>query len=756
MLWQSAALLCGVLLRCAVALPLPAFTTLIGLVAGALLWRWRPMRAAGLLLLGLAWAQASVQSHVSGLQRIEERVLAHAQLTGIPQLGGRVTRVDALLSFPREPQRRPQRARLTWSGATGRTLHAGETWQVLLRLRPPVAALNFVGVDTERNLLRDRIQVLATVISSPLNQRLAATPPGSLAGLRERLARRISAAIDDPSAGALLAALAVGETGEITPEQWRVFNATGITHLVAISGMHVTGFAVLAMAVVRRLWSLLARRTAWPLPAREACAGAGGWVLALGYALLAGYSVPTQRTLLMLGTWLLLRQSGRSAAATASLGAALALTLLWDPLAVLAAGFWLSFLAVAAIIAIAGGRPLRQGALRSAVTVQWTVFVALLPVTMAWFGSVSLAGLLVNVLAIPLFTWVLVPAALAATVLLLVLPAAVGTVLLVPLLQAAGAVAALVSPWLAQVAASPLALWQVQAPAWWFALAVLAMVWVLPPWARSQRLAGGAVLLPLLLADPRPEAGRLVISVFDVGQSTAVLLQTREHAALWGTGDSFGSDGAAVDRVVLPALRAARISALDLLVVPRLDRDSGAGTTALLAALPVHRLLASAPDGVPAEFDDCRVAQTVSWPPWRLDIAEAVPGRCGVQLRGPDLSLGLVDRVPAGLQWQDNTAQGLRWIPQRGQSPALRADAVAAAAPVLWLGSAGQGAFRSPVWQSVMETARVTQQRVLATAQQGGIQVSVERGALQVEVARAGPWGVWRSLQSWEGIRHNP
>ena len=756
MLWQATALLCGVLLRCALAVPLPAFTTLIGLVAGVLLWCWRPLRAAGLLLLGLAWAQASLQSHVSGLQPVEERVLAHAQLTGIPQVGGRVTRVDALLTFPRAPHRPAQRARLSWSGSTGRSVHAGETWQVLLRLRPPAAALNFVGVDSERNLLRDRIQVLATVIVSPLNQRLTATSPGSLAGLRERLARRISAGVDDPSAGALLAALAVGETGEITPEQWRVFNATGITHLVAISGMHVTGFAVLAMAVVRRLWSVLARRTAWPLPAREACAGAGGWVLALGYALLAGYSVPTQRTLLMLGTWLVLRQSGRSAPATASLGAALALTLLWDPLAVLAAGFWLSFLAVAAIITIAGGRPLHQGPLRSAVTVQWTVFVALLPVTLAWFGSVSLAGLLVNVLAIPLFTWVLVPAALLATLLMLVLPAAAGAVLLTPLLQVVGAVAAAVGPWLAQVAASPVALWQVSAPAWWFVLAALSMVWVLPPWAGSLRLAGGAVLLPLLLADPRPKAGQIVISVFDVGQSTAVLLHTREHAALWGTGDSFGSDGAAVDRVVLPALRAARISALDMLVVPRLDRDSGAGTTALLAAVPVHRLVASAPDGVPAEFDDCRVARTAAWPPWRLEMTEAVPGRCGLQLRGPGLSLGLVDRVPAGLRWQDDTAQGLRWIPQRGQSPALRADDLPVAGPMVWLASAGKGAVQGAAWQSLLATAPAAPQRILVTAQQGGLQVSATQGSLQLRMARAESWGVWRSLQFWDGIRHNP
>ncbi len=113
--------------------------------------------------------------------------------------------------------------------------------------------------------------------------------PG-LDALRARLGRRIADQVDDPAAAALLAALAVGVTGEVSTRQWQVFNATGITHLVAISGMHVTFLALLAMAAARCCWQRLAPR-AW-LPRRSVFAALVGVTLALLYALLAGFSVP--------------------------------------------------------------------------------------------------------------------------------------------------------------------------------------------------------------------------------------------------------------------------------------------------------------------------------------------------------------------------------------------------------------------------------------------------------------------------------
>ena len=746
MLWQAVWVLCGVLLRLVLQPPLPLWVTgLSGLLAAAGLCL-RPVRLLGCGLLGFAVAQAALYAHGAAVQRVDERLLVQARIVSIAQVSGLATRFDAQLQFPRDPQRPGLRARISWPGAGGRAVHAGERWQLLLRLRPPQATLNFEGVDTERNLLRDRIQALGTVIVSPLDQREAPAPPYSLLALRERLAHHISGAVDDAASGALLAALAVGETGEVTPGQWRVFNATGITHLVAISGMHVTAFAMLAMAAVRRLWRWVALRGLlhWP---RERCAAVAGVVLASGYSLLAGFSVPTQRTLLMLAVWLALRESARASRASASLGAALAVVVLWDPFAVLAAGFWLSFLAVAAIIAIAGGQLQPGGTLRTAITVQWAVFVALLPATLAIFGSVSLAGLLVNVAAIPLFTWVLVPAALLATVLLLCLPQALATPLLKVVLGLGGAVAQWFAPWLARAADSSQALWVAAPPWWWFAGAALAVAWVLLPWPRAVRCGGVLVLLPLLWRDPRPSTDQLVMTVFDVGQPTAVLLRTRDHALLWGTGDSFGSDGVAVDRAVLPYLRAAAITALDALVLPRFDRDSGAGLTALSTGVAVGQVWGSAPEPMPPEISDCTVGAVLDWRPWQLYVMRDASGRCALRIEGQRQAMLLSDQLAAGVAASIPAGAAVLWVPHRGQGPALSAAQLEHSPQALRLVSVGHGSFAGPAWRALDRAAWQQHNPLQATARRGALELQLLPGSgVQLRAARDLHIGAWRGL----------
>ena len=218
----------------------------------------------------------------------------------------------------------------------------------------------------------------------------------------------------DPAAAALLAALAVGVTADVSRQQWRVFSATGITHLVAISGMHVTFLAMLCMTMARRLWAVLPHLAV--RVRREVFAGAVGIVMATAYALLSGFSVPAQRTLVMLVAFLCAREAARACGVLWSVAVALLAVLLYDPLAVLSAGFWLSFLAVASIILLAGTRLHSGGTLRSAASVQVIVSVVLLPVTLMLFGTFSTSGVLVNALAIPVFTFLLVPPVLLATV----------------------------------------------------------------------------------------------------------------------------------------------------------------------------------------------------------------------------------------------------------------------------------------------------------------------------------------------------
>lgn len=585
-------------------------------LAGALpLLLWRPLRGGWPLLLGAAWALLAVgQATVLPPLQAGERVLVEARIEGVPALDDSGWQFDAAIDFPRQPGWPSQRWRVRLPASMDAPAPA-ERWQYALRFDPPRDAAQ------RRLLLRDRVSAQARLVEGPFNQRINAAP-GGLDGLRARLARRISDRVDDPSAAALLAALAVGVTGEVSTRQWQVFNATGITHLVAISGMHVTFFAMLSMAAARRLWRLLPV-SPW-VPRRELFAAAVGVVLALLYALLSGFSVPAQRTVVMLAAFLASRECARCATPAWSVAAALWAVLLFDPLAALGAGFWLSFLAVAAIVMLAGARLAGGAPLRTAARVQWLVSVALLPATVALFGTFSAVGLLANALAIPVFTFLLVPPILLATGFYL-LPGAIGAWCGNLLVDLAAWVCAVLWPFLTWCAGLPGALWHARVPWTWYLVAAPAVLWALLPVSPLRR--GLALLLlgsVFVLREPRPREGELWIDVADSGSSAAVLLRTRGRVVLWGTGESFGSRGRAFSRHVVPMLRGHR--ALDVWLPGNLTRDSQAALALGAATLDVRQALLPPARGVPPEMQPCSAARW-NWDGVQFEVMPSADGR---------------------------------------------------------------------------------------------------------------------------------
>jgi len=593
----AAAFLAGALLALAVPAPYPVHAALAVLavaLAGAASWRagWsRSSVVAAWLLAGLAHAAVTTSLRLAErwpAARSGERVLAVAKIASIPVDEAHGTTFDALLALDPRAGGQRLRARLVWVHPRPRP-QVGEQWQLAVRLRAPRAALNPGGPDMERIWLRDGIGALGTVLPrSPLNVRL---DPGRapLERLRARISGRIAATVVDRDAAALLAALAVGVTGSMSREQWRVFNATGTTHLVAISGLHVTLFALLAMAAARRAWRATGQ---WctRLP-REAFAATLGIAAASGYALLAGFSVPTQRTLLMLSAWLVARQVARAHGALHAFAVALIAVLLIDPLAPLASGFWLSFGAVAAILLATGARLGRASWLHEAVRVQFAVTVALVPVTLAAFGSVSLASLVVNAAAIPVFTLLLVPLVLAATAAMAIWPA-----LATVLLQLGAWLHAQLWPWLAAAADWPHALVQLAPPAWAWLLLVPAVGMAVLPWPRGLRATAAAAILPLAFARSfAPAADQVRVVVFDAGRGQAVVIRTAQHVWVHGTGDSFGTGGRRMARVVVPWLRTQRVARVDELVMPHLYRDYAAGAAELDIAIGIGRILVARP-----------------------------------------------------------------------------------------------------------------------------------------------------------------
>lgn len=406
-----------------VAIPLPW----LGLAAAALLpglvqARWQRLAVCALAVLGgLAWSSWAIERYLAqrvALADVGTVVTATGQVVGLPRPGGSSQRFLFRVNDPAPGQ--PRLLEVSWYQPP-QTLAAGERWALTLRLDAALAARNPGGFNRDRWLAAQRVHGLARVVEPRQAHRLA--PPRGLHAWRDRLSMRVQNAISDPSAAAMAAALLVGDRRALTPELWERLIATGTNHLVAISGLHIGLAAAAGWLIFAGLWRWVSpwRET---VPARLAGA-APALLIAAGYALLAGLSLPTQRALLMLCVAVIIVCARRHAAPVHALLFAAALVLLVDPLAPLQPGFWMSFGAVAVLLAIAAGwHGERVGAVRLWGRAQLALFVGLAPLTMVGFGHVSLISPLANAFAVPLVGAYVVPLLLASLPLLLINAAA--------------------------------------------------------------------------------------------------------------------------------------------------------------------------------------------------------------------------------------------------------------------------------------------------------------------------------------------
>jgi competence protein ComEC len=678
---------------------------------------------AALLLAGLALAgfgstawRASQRLAESLSPAFEGRtVLVTGVIASLPQRLPGATRfvfeVESAQTLQREPVALPGRLMIGWyhderadesdeanrpAAADGERadVRAGQRWRLPLRLKRPHGSLNPGGFDYELWLFEQRVRAAGYVHpqagASP--QQLADGGDHWIDRLRQHLRDAIDARVPDATAAGVLAALAVGDEGAIGHADWQVFRSTGVPHLVVISGLHVTMIAWFAMGAVGWLWRRSAACMLWcpaPLAARW-----GGLLLAVGYALLAGWGVPAQRAVWMLAATTLLGALGLRWPWPLVLLAAAALVVLIDPWALLQPGFWLSFAAVALLMSSSParadvapaddsrapalrrllrrlGRHLGEGARTQAVAT-----FGLAPLTLVIFRQISLVAFAANLVSIPLVTLVITPLALLGA-------------LLPPLWSVAAWV---VEAWmhvLAWVAAWPRAVWTVPAaPAWAMALGLLAGALVMLPLPWRLRWLALPLALPLLWpAPPRPAAGRFELLAADIGQGTAVLLRTRSHLLLFDTGPQYGPDSDAGDRVLLPLLRTLGEGPLDLLMLSHSDLDHVGGAAAILGAWPVRLISSSLPAGHPllqrgVPHRPCSAGQHWEWDGVRFDVlsprAEALHWPAGAKPPKPNF-LSCVLRV-VDAQGKAALLTGDAEAPQEAQmlatygAPGLRAD----------------------------------------------------------------------------------
>ena len=655
----------------------------------------------------------------------DTRVLLDAVIDSVPVREGEELRFDAevrVLEGPGSRDGRVRHARLSWR--VEEAPQVGERWQLLARLEAAQTAQNFAGIDAARLAFRDRVHLHADVLASALNRRVGVAD-ASIDGLRARIARRVSERVADPDAAGLITALAVGLTSGVSRDQWRIFNATGTTHLVAISGLHVTLFAMLALWGARLAWRHLPGAHRVP---REPCTLLLALAAAGAYALLAGMSVPTLRTWLMLAVFVVARLAARVVPGARTWSLALVAVLLADPFAPLAAGFWLSFVAVGVIILVESTALARVSRWRRALTLQLAIMLALAPLTFAVFGTVSLAGLAVNLVAIPVVSFVFVPLVLAGALAACVWPASDGLFF--------GAAARLYEwlwPLMVWAADLDFAQWRVAVHAWWYALAAPAVLLILRRWPAALRWTAVAAVLPLLFVPPRsPAPGELEVSVLDAGRGSAVLLATHSHRLLFDTGDSWNTHGTRLAQWVLPALDAVAARDVDVLVLPALDADRAQATALLASERRLQRVVVGG--GWPAtslpvetcrdsrlEWDGVDLQFLVAGRHDELCVLRVTAGRFSLLLAG-DLDAAaerrLIARLPAAalasdLAFTARHASALASSPQWIEATGAR-----------WVIASG-GVAGSQSRQQTLARWRRAGARILDTRVDGGIEIGI-------------------------------
>ncbi len=498
-------------------------------------------------------------------------------------------------------------------------IEPGERWQLVVRLKRPHSNANPYVADTEIKYLERNIRAIGYVRHSDQNRRLdeqVFAPSYFIERMRDQIRKRFNTLLPDYPYTGVLIALAIGDQRSISKDQWQWFVQTGTSHLMAISGLHVTMIAALAFSVFYWAWC----RFPWlvvRLPARK-FALAVGLITALGYVLLSGFAIPARRAFLMLlvvaiGLW-----QDRHVAISGLLKWALVMVVIFDPWAVTSPGFWLSFGAMAWIAYVTSDRigSLRNNQIRNWITIQWVITIGLIPLLLILFHQFSLVSPLANAFMIPLVSFVVVPLVVISVIPLfdfLLVPAHFALTIGMTLLQGLNELTD--SAWL-----------QHQPPLWAIVIGLLGIGWFFLPGGKGlfitsgfpSRWLGIIGLLPLfLILPPKPSQGELWVTVLDVGQGLAIVAQTENHTLLFDTGPRYGDTDSGA-RIVVPFLRGAGIQHIDQLVISHADSDHSGGLSSVLVAMPVKAIVSSVSSDHPVlmvapQSQPCRSGDTWIW-----------------------------------------------------------------------------------------------------------------------------------------------
>ena len=541
---------------------------------------------------GFLWVFAYILffSHLVFPSSLEgKELLVEGTITSIPKKSSHFSRFD----FETRLNDRPYLFRLSWYEKHATPPQAGEHWRLLIKLKRPRGVLNEGGFDYEQSLYRHGISATGYVRRNNANEKITNETKNFLlnewvAAFRQSISTKLRDRLDGNHDG-IIEALAIGVRDKISPAEWDILTRTGTIHLVAISGLHVGLVAGLVFFMIRFLVSR-SRILMRYYPA-QAYAAACAIVVAFLYAMLAGFSIPTQRALLMICVVMISLMQRRVICSSYIVSLSLLLILIFDPLSVLDNGFWLSFGAVVVIVFAAVGRVKSDASLLNWGKVQLVIALGMLPLTLFFFQRISLSAPIANLFSVPLVSFITVPTTLLGTLTIDLTPKFSGF-----LLDIATESLNILWLFLAWIDSQVWSVIEMHSPALWTLLPLsVGVLWLLMPRGFPARWIGVMFFLPAFFVTNNELAeGELKIDLIDVGQGLSVLIKTKNHQLLYDTGARYSESFDAGKNIIIPFLKSQNILSLDKLIVSHGDNDHSGGANSILRKLVVDKVYSGA------------------------------------------------------------------------------------------------------------------------------------------------------------------
>jgi competence protein ComEC len=540
----------------------------------------------------LIWVHAMVYRMKELPDRLEGNSLTlMGTIASIPELNEEACRFefDIQQTKPLFLWKNVGRIRIRWLKPS-KILTVGDKWQFAVKLKKPRGYANPGSFDNEKHFFQNRwvaegyidenvkpIFLESHWFSHPVDR------------LRTLIFEKMSQSLKETKSGGLIIALVIGIKQGISQAQWSIFRDTGTAHLIAISGLHVGLVASLFYFCIFWGYRLLPIRY---LVTPAGCVAA--WfslIVAIIYSFLAGFSIPTQRALVMVGLLMFNQLTRRIHLTLWNYFLALGIVLLLDPFAALTLGFWLSFGAVGMILyGVNGSRLKPEGLWWKWGRAQWVVFLGLMPITLATFNQLSWISPISNMIAIPWVSFGAVPLALLGTVLLPITAEGARV-----LLQLSETILSGLWPFLEKCVAVPNAVWMsAECSVLSLILATIGVLMILMPKGFPLRILGFIWIAPLLLSKaPGVALGEVRFTLLDVGQGLAAVVETTHHVLVFDTGPQINAGFDTGERVVLPFLATRGRTKINTLVISHSDNDHIGGMQSIIKKMPVDTVITS-------------------------------------------------------------------------------------------------------------------------------------------------------------------